>query len=191
MKREFNSIIFFGDSICAGYGVSDRDSFPFLLRETGINVVNLSISGATTVDMIKEIHALKGLEELENVFIMLGFNDILNGASVLDTTKSLKKLIMKIEDLGFNLIIGVYPDFNLDELIGDSVFISHGIKQKFYELQRETVNLIDKLDLEFIDYRNAINKETYKYEDCFFDGLHLSVYGNKLIHKYNIEVINK
>lgn len=191
MKREFNSVIFFGDSICAGYGVSDRDSFPFLLRETGIDVVNLSVSGGTTVDMINEIHSLKGLEELENVFIMLGFNDILNGASVLDTINSLKKLILEIKELGFNIIVGVYPDFNLDELIGDSVFISHGIKQKFYELQRETMHLINEMELEFIDYRNAINKETENYEDSFFDGLHLSVYGNKLIHKYNIYVLNR
>ncbi|MES2767344.1 MAG: GDSL-type esterase/lipase family protein, partial [Bacteroidota bacterium] len=76
------NILFFGDSLTAGYGVQGKDSFPFLIFEKikalgwAFKTSNAGISGNTTTDGVNRIdRVLKGQENV-NVFVLeLGAND--------------------------------------------------------------------------------------------------------------------
>jgi len=75
------TIVFLGDSITAGYGLSPEQAYPALIDIKGMTTLNLGISGSKTADglqRLKDYFAGGGNPQL--VVIALGANDILQGA---------------------------------------------------------------------------------------------------------------
>jgi acyl-CoA thioesterase I len=95
------SIVFFGDSITAGYGINIENAFPALIQgkldsmEMNYTVINAGLSGETTAGGLQRIDwILKGKPE---VFILeLGGNDGLRGLSLAETRNNLTGMIEKI-----------------------------------------------------------------------------------------------
>jgi acyl-CoA thioesterase-1 len=96
------SIIFFGDSITAGYGLSMEEAFPNLIQKRidslGFNyqVINAGLSGEASAGGLDRIDwILKGKPD---IFILeLGGNDGLRGLSIEETETNLKAMIDKIK----------------------------------------------------------------------------------------------
>lgn len=94
------NILFFGDSLTAGYGLRDpqRESFPALIQEMIQNserpyrVINAGISGDTSASGLQRLNTV--LNQPIEVFVLaLGANDLLRGISPEITYANLKAII--------------------------------------------------------------------------------------------------
>ncbi len=95
-KRQ-GPIVVLGDSLAAGYELQDNEGFVALLSQRlGLDLVNLSVSGATTTDSLprvaKEVLPLKP----SLVIIELGGNDVLRKLDVAVTRENLQSMIDQI-----------------------------------------------------------------------------------------------
>ncbi|EKB51003.1 arylesterase [Cecembia lonarensis] len=96
-------ILFFGNSLTAGYGIEEEDAFPGLVatKIDSLNleyrVVNAGLSGETTASGLSRLDWF--LEEEPAIFILeLGANDGLRGISLDETKKNLKAMIQKVRE---------------------------------------------------------------------------------------------
>jgi len=97
------SIIFFGNSLTAGYGLEDpSDAFPALVQnridslQLPYKVINAGLSGETTSGGNTRIDWL--LKQQIDVFVLeLGANDGLRGIPVAETKKNLQSILDKVK----------------------------------------------------------------------------------------------
>jgi acyl-CoA thioesterase-1 len=97
------TVLFFGDSLTAGYGLDDpSDAFPGVIKnkidslKLPYRVVNAGLSGETTAGGNGRIAWL--LKQKIDVFILeLGANDGLRGIPVNETSKNLQSIIDKVK----------------------------------------------------------------------------------------------
>jgi len=95
-------ILFFGDSLTAGYGLSPEYAFPTIvgikLSESGANVkvINAGLSGETSSGGLTRVDWI--LRQPIDVFVLeLGANDGLRGLPVKETRKNLQTIIDKVK----------------------------------------------------------------------------------------------
>lgn len=96
------SIIFFGNSITAGYGVELTQAFPALIQQKidsmdlPYTVVNAGVSGETSAGGNSRIDWI--LKQPVDIFILeLGGNDGLRGIPITETKKNLQAIIEKVK----------------------------------------------------------------------------------------------
>ena len=96
------SIIFFGNSITAGYGVEPSQAFPALIQgkidsiHLSYKVINAGVSGETTAGGAGRIDWI--LRQPVDIFVLeLGGNDGLRGIPVAETKKNLQGIIDKVK----------------------------------------------------------------------------------------------
>lgn len=96
-------VLFFGNSLTAGYGLDEEEAFPALIQDkidsAGLEyvVINGGLSGETTASGLNRLDWF--LEEGPAVFVLeLGGNDGLRGISVAETRKNLKEIIQKVRN---------------------------------------------------------------------------------------------
>jgi acyl-CoA thioesterase I len=95
-------ILFFGNSLTAGYGIEEEDAFPGLVAKRidslGLDyrVINAGLSGETTASGLSRLDWF--LEEKPDIFLLeLGGNDGLRGIAVSETKKNLKSIIQLVK----------------------------------------------------------------------------------------------
>jgi acyl-CoA thioesterase I len=96
------TILFFGDSLTAGYGLSPEEAFPALIEKKltkngkPSKVVNAGLSGETSAGGLSRIEWV--LRQPVDVFILeLGANDGLRGLPLEQTQKNLQAIIDKVK----------------------------------------------------------------------------------------------
>jgi acyl-CoA thioesterase-1 len=94
-------ILFFGDSLTAGYGLSTEEAFPALVEQMfnkkgkPAKVVNAGLSGETSAGGLTRIDWI--LRQRIDVFVLeLGANDGLRGLPLEQTEKNLQAIINKV-----------------------------------------------------------------------------------------------
>ncbi len=99
MKKK--TIVFFGNSLTAGYGLTTSEAFPALIQqkidslELPYTVVNAGVSGETTAGGNSRIDWI--LKQPLDIFVLeLGANDGLRGIPVSETKKNLQSIIDKV-----------------------------------------------------------------------------------------------
>lgn len=105
------NILFFGNSLTAGYGLDDpSEAFPALIQQKidslklPYKVINAGLSGETTAGGKSRVDWL--LKQQIDVFVLeLGANDGLRGIPVEETTNNLQSIVDKVE--------AKYPDAKL------------------------------------------------------------------------------
>jgi acyl-CoA thioesterase-1 len=92
------TVMFFGDSITAGYGIGTEDAFPALVQARAeaaglpIRVVNAGLSGETSAAGLRRIGWV--LREPVDVFVLeLGGNDALRGTDLAATRRNLQAIV--------------------------------------------------------------------------------------------------
>ena len=97
------TILFFGNSLTAGYGLDPSQAFPALIQQKidSLNlpykVVNAGVSGETTSGGNSRIDWI--LKQPVDVFVLeLGANDGLRGVPVAETKKNLQSIIDKVKE---------------------------------------------------------------------------------------------
>lgn len=95
------TILFFGDSITAGYGIDEQEAFPALIQQRidslGLpyRAVNAGLSGETSAGGLRRIDWI--LQQPVDIFILeLGGNDGLRGVSPDDTRNNLEEIIDRV-----------------------------------------------------------------------------------------------
>jgi acyl-CoA thioesterase-1 len=96
------TILFFGNSLTAGYGVDPSEAYPALIQDKidslGLNykVINAGVSGETTADGNSRIDWI--LKQPIDIFVLeLGGNDGLRGIPLSETKKNLQSIIDKVK----------------------------------------------------------------------------------------------
>ncbi len=94
-------ILFYGDSLTAGYGLSPEEAFPALMEkklnktDKKVKVVNAGLSGETSAGGLSRIDWI--LRQPVDIFVLeLGGNDGLRGLPVDQTRKNLQGIIDKV-----------------------------------------------------------------------------------------------
>jgi len=94
-------IVAFGDSLTAGFGLTERESYPYLLQERlnadGYNseVVNAGVSGDTSLGGLERVDWVLEQDGVEILVLELGANDLLRGVPVARMKANLDKIITK------------------------------------------------------------------------------------------------
>ncbi len=96
------TIVFFGNSLTAGYGVDPTEAYPALIQNTidslklNYKVINAGVSGETSAGGYGRIEWI--LRQPVDVFVLeLGGNDGLRGIPLAETKKNLQAIIDKVK----------------------------------------------------------------------------------------------
>ncbi len=98
LSKEKAVVLAFGDSLTAGYGVNEEESYPSRLQlkitSAGFphKVVNAGVSGDTTAGGVRRVRWLMK-HEPEIVILALGANDGLRGLSIDEMRRNLETMI--------------------------------------------------------------------------------------------------
>ena len=101
-EEEEKVILFFGNSLTAGYGLDPSESFPTLIQKRidslGYNykVVNAGLSGETTAGGNTRIEWVLERQPVDIFVLELGANDGLRGINPEETRRNLKEIIEKV-----------------------------------------------------------------------------------------------
>lgn len=94
-------IVAFGDSLTAGFGLSEKESYPYLLQEKlraegyDYDVINAGIAGDTTAGGLERIDWSLEQENVQILILELGGNDLLRGLPVEKMKQNLDTMIRK------------------------------------------------------------------------------------------------
>lgn len=175
-------ILFFGDSITAGYGVGEENAFPAFIQQKidsvgwNFKAVNAGSSGETSAGGLSRIDWM--LRQPVSVFVLeLGGNDGLRGIDLDATKKNLQQIISKVESQ--------YPDASI-VITGMQVPPNLGPEytEKFKEMYPELAN---QNDAELIPY--FLDDLGGDSELMQSDGIHPTEAGHKLLAEKTWEVL--
>ena len=163
-SEENNSILIYGDSISAGYGMEKEsqwsETLKTLLSDKGfkISVHNRSVSGETTGGGLTRISRI--LDELKPTFLLLelGGNDALRGYPPKKIYENLSKMIEASKDRGiqvFLMQIRILPNYG-----------------KRYQTQFESIYPTLSQEKEVILLPFMLNDIALKKELMLSDGIH-------------------
>jgi acyl-CoA thioesterase-1 len=117
------TILIFGDSLSAGYGIPRDDSWGNLLQTAlqkthpQYEVVNASISGETTAGGVRRIGKALAEHQPAVVILELGANDALRGTPLIETEKNLSDIMVQAKKANAKvLLLGIQipPNYGLD-----------------------------------------------------------------------------
>ncbi len=179
-------IVFLGDSLTYGYGVRRNVAWINLLNETGdFEAINKGINGDTTGGMLSRFQSdVKDLKP-SIVHIMGGANDVICNATEDDLKPNIMAMVHQAHAYGIKPIVGIAPS-GLGGKICDewSNFTDFKRVSEVLLRYREWLFKFCKaFGADYIDYHAKINEYMDKknIESLFFDGLHFSEEGNKLM----------
>jgi len=163
-SEENNSILIYGDSISAGYGMEKEsqwsESLKTLLSDKGykISVYNRSVSGETTGGGLTRISRI--LDELKPTFLLLelGGNDALRGYPPKKIYENLNKMIEASKERGIDVFlmqIRILPNYG-----------------KRYQTQFESIYPTLSQEKEVILLPFMLNDIALKKELMLSDGIH-------------------
>ena len=94
-------IVAFGDSLTAGFGLTERESYPYLLQQQltadgyDYEVINAGVSGETSLGGLERVDWVLEQEGVEILILELGANDLLRGLPVAKMKANLDRIIRK------------------------------------------------------------------------------------------------
>ena len=106
-KTDEKYILFFGNSLTAGYGLEDGQDYPTLIQQRldslnlNYKVINGGLSGETTSGGLNRIDWVLKNQQIDVFVLELGGNDILRGLELNATEENLRGIL--------NKVVAVYP----------------------------------------------------------------------------------
>jgi acyl-CoA thioesterase I len=103
IKSDKPKIVAFGDSLTAGFGLLEKESYPYLLQEKlkadGLDyeVVNAGVSGDTSIGGLERIDWVLEMDNVRILILELGANDLLRRMPVANMKKNLARIIEKAQ----------------------------------------------------------------------------------------------
>jgi len=174
LQAQDKKILFFGDSITAGYGVGKDHAFPALIQNKidslGLTyeVINGGLSGETSAGGLRRIDWMLQ-REIDIMILELGGNDGLRGIDLTTTKENLQKIIDKTQQKypGVKIILAgmqVPPNLGAD--------YTRQFQDIYPELARENDLPLIPFILEGVGGMEELNLP---------DGIHPTAEGHKVI----------
>lgn len=180
--QDDQTILFFGDSITAGYGLETERAFPALIQQKidsldlNYSVVNAGLSGETTAGGLRRIDWI--LQQHVDIFVLeLGGNDGLRGIDPQSSKENLQGIISKVEQKYPDaeiVLTGMQAPPNLGEIYTEE------FRNIFYDLAEEN----DVTFMPFILKEVAGNPELNQP-----DGIHPTAKGHQVVAENLWEVL--
>lgn len=176
------TILFFGDSITAGYGLSPEEAFPALIEKQLAQkgdkrkVVNAGLSGETSAGGLSRIDWI--LKQPVEIFVLeLGANDGLRGLPVDQTKKNLHAIIDKVK--------ATYPQTKI--VIAGMMVPPNLGKEYSSQFQEIFPDLAKKNNATLIPFllENVAGKETLNQAD----GIHPTAEGHRIVARTVMKAI--
>jgi acyl-CoA thioesterase-1 len=104
-------IVAFGDSLTAGFGLAEPESYPYLLQQRlkadGYNyeVVNAGVSGDTSLGGLERADWVIGQENVQILILELGANDLLRAMPVAKMKSNLDQIIRKAKAKNIKVLL--------------------------------------------------------------------------------------
>ncbi len=104
-NEDQKNIIFFGNSLTAGYGVEPSEAFSGLIQkrvdslDLNYNVINAGVSGETTASGLSRVDWVVKRQPVDIFVLELGGNDGLRGIDPEETEKNLKQIIDRVRSI--------------------------------------------------------------------------------------------
>ncbi|CAN5482611.1 arylesterase [soil metagenome] len=101
IKSDRPKIVAFGDSLTAGFGLLEKESYPYLLQEKlkadsfDYEVINAGVSGETSIGGLERVDWVLEMENVKILILELGANDLLRRMPVPQMKKNLAQIIEK------------------------------------------------------------------------------------------------
>lgn len=184
VASDLKNIVFFGNSITAGYGVEQSEAFPALIQEKidslklHYKVINAGVSGETSAGGKSRVDWV--LQQSVDVFVLeLGGNDGLRGIPLSETKKNLQSIIDEVKKK--------YPDAKI-VLAGMEIPPNMGKKYTeefrvlYHELSEKNQTLLIPFLLKGVGGEPELNQG---------DGIHPNVEGHKTVAENVWAVLEK
>jgi len=176
-------ILFFGNSITAGYGLESDDAFTTLIQarldsmDSEYEVINAGVSGETTASGTSRVGWVIEKQPVDIFVLELGANDGLRGLPVVETRKNLEKIIDQVRKVHPNAKI-ILAGMMIPPSMGPEY--SSEFQKVFPELAKnKNVTLIPFI-LNHVAGIDTLNQA---------DGIHPNVQGEKIVMENIWEVL--
>lgn len=170
-------ILFFGDSLTAGYGLEDEnDAFPGVIQSKidslgwNYQVVNSGVSGETTSGGRSRINWILK-QEIAAFVLELGANDGLRGIPLTETKENLQAIIDAVRDKNPDIPI-VLTGMQLPPNMGKAYTTQ--FRQLFIDLAEQNKIILVPFLLKDVGGITELNQE---------DGIHPTVEGHQILAK--------
>jgi len=166
-------VILFGDSLMAGYGLSNEHHLSVVLKESliadgfNIEVINGSVSGSTSSGGLNRAEWTLSESDVDLMILGLGANDMLRGINPIETKKNLEQIIKIAQDKSIEVV-----------LAGLIAPTSHGFKYK-KNFDKIYPDLSKKYKLTLIPF--LLEGVALKPEYNLSDGIHPNEKGTIII----------
>lgn len=175
-EPQSKTILFFGDSITAGYGLSMEDAYPahvessFIKKGIDVKVVNAGLSGETSAGGLSRIDWV--LRQPIHVFVLeLGANDGLRGLPLDQTRSNLQAILDKVKAKNSDVKI-VLAGMMVPPNLGKEY--TSEFKNIFPELAKKNNATLIPFLLEGVAGDDKLN---------IADGIHPNIEGHKIVAK--------
>ncbi len=182
--NEEKIIMFFGDSITAGYGLDPEYAYPSVIdslltaRGYNVKIINAGLSGETTSGGLNRIDWVLR-QKVDVFFLELGANDGLRGLPLDQTSKNLQAIIDKVKikypDVKI-IIAGMMVPPNLGEEY------STKFQKIFRDIAKENKAELIPFLLEGVAGKPNLN---------ISDGIHPNIEGHKIVASNLINLVIK
>lgn len=169
------NILFFGNSLTAGYGVEPTEAFPALIQEKidSLNlpyrVINGGVSGETTTGGKQRIDFVLKQQRVDVFVLELGANDGLRGLPLAQTKENLQAIIDKVKEQYPNAKL-VLTGMQIPPNMGPAY--ASGFRSLYPELARENNITLVPFLLEGVGGEAKLNQQ---------DGIHPTAEGHEVV----------
>lgn len=178
-----DTILFLGDSLTEGLGVTKDEAFPKLVEiliqkelKKDISIINAGVSGSTTSDGLDRLKwYLKKKPSI--VFLALGANDGLRGLDLKQSQKNLEEIIKYAQESGAKVLLAgmlIPPNYGPE------------YSENFRKMYEEIKDKYKLKSMPFLLDQVAGNKNLNQS-----DGIHPNEQGHKTIAKNVFEFIKE
>ena len=174
VRGDLKNIVFFGNSITAGYGVEQSEAFPALIQakidslKLPYKVINAGVSGETSAGGKSRIDWV--LQQPVDVFVLeLGANDGLRGIPLSETSKNLQGIIDEVKkkySAAKIVLAGMEIPPNMGKKYTDE------FRELYRQLAEKNQTLLISFLLKNVGGEPELNQQ---------DGIHPNVQGHKIV----------
>ncbi len=174
VRSDLKNIVFFGNSITAGYGVEQSEAFPALIQakidslKLPYKVINAGVSGETSAGGKSRIDWV--LQQPVDVFVLeLGANDGLRGIPLSETSKNLQGIIDEVKkkySAAKIVLAGMEIPPNMGKKYTDE------FRELYRQLAEKNQTLLISFLLKNVGGEPELNQQ---------DGIHPNVQGHKIV----------
>lgn len=111
VRTDRPKIIALGDSLTAGFGLAEKESYPYLLQEKlnadghDYEVVNAGVSGDTSLGGLERADWVLEQDNAKILILELGANDLLRGVPVAKMKANLDQIIRKAKAKNLRILL--------------------------------------------------------------------------------------